>query len=51
MVWTDRLSGEIGDLLKPESELAHRIAAAVHLSVFDAEVEHILTQPQPTLES
>ena len=51
VVWTDRLSGSIGDLLQPESELAHRIAAAVHLSVFDAEVEHILTQPLPTLES
>ncbi|MDF0581799.1 adenylate/guanylate cyclase domain-containing protein [Bradyrhizobium yuanmingense] len=51
VVWTDRLSGNIGDLLQPESELAHRISAAVHLSVFDAEVEHILTQPLPTLES
>lgn len=51
VVWTDRLSGDVGDLLQPESELAHRIAAAVHLSVFDAEVEHILTQPLPTLES
>ena len=51
VVWTDRLNGEIGDLLKPESELAERIAQAVHLSVLDAEVEHILTQPLPTLES
>ncbi|KYK50366.1 hypothetical protein A1D31_39005 [Bradyrhizobium liaoningense] len=51
VVWTDRLGGNIGDLLQPESELAHRIAAAVHLSVFDTEVEHILTQPLPTLES
>jgi adenylate cyclase len=51
VVWSDRLNGEIGDLLKPESELAERIAQAVHLSVFDAEVEHILTQPLPTLES
>jgi adenylate cyclase len=51
VVWTDRLSGDVGDLLKPESELAHRIAQAVHLSVLDAEVEHILTQPLPTLES
>ena len=51
VVWTDRLSGEVADLLQPESGLAHRIAAAVHLSVFDAEVEHILTQPLPTLES
>jgi adenylate cyclase len=51
VVWTDRLSGQIGDLLQPESELAHRIAAAVHFSVFDAEVEHVMTQPLPTLES
>jgi adenylate cyclase len=51
VVWSDRLSGEIGDLLQPESELAHRIAQAVHLSVFDAEVEHVMTQPLPTLES
>jgi adenylate cyclase len=51
VVWTDRLSGEIGDLLQPESELAHRIAQAVHVSVFDAEVQNILTQPLPTLES
>jgi adenylate cyclase len=51
VVWTDRLSGQIGDLLQPESELAHRIAAAVHLSVVDAEVEHVMTQPLPNLES
>lgn len=51
VVWTDQISGDIGDLLRPESELAHRIAQAVHVSVFDAEVEHILTQPLPTLES
>ena len=51
VVWTDRLSGETTDLLRPESELADRIAQAVHTSVFDAQVEHILTQPLPTLES
>jgi class 3 adenylate cyclase/TolB-like protein/Tfp pilus assembly protein PilF len=51
VVWTDRVSGEIDDLLRPESELADRIARAVHFAVFDAEVEHILTQPLPTLES
>lgn len=51
VVWTDRLRGTISDLLEPESELADRIAQAVHLSVFDAEVEHVLTQPLPTLES
>ena len=51
VVWTDRLTGAIGDLLRPESELADRIARAAHFAVFDAEVEHILTQPLPTLES
>src|SRR5712671_336375 len=51
VVWTDRLSGEIGDLLRPESELADAIAKAVHFAILDAEVEHILTQPLPTLES
>lgn len=51
VVWTDRLTGDIDDLLQPESELAHRIAAAVHFSVFDAEVEHVMTQPLPTLAS
>jgi class 3 adenylate cyclase/TolB-like protein/Flp pilus assembly protein TadD len=51
VVWTDRLHGSVDDLLRPESELADRVARAVHLAVFDAEVEHILTQPLPTLES
>jgi adenylate cyclase len=51
VVWTERLNGEIGDLLRPESELADRVARAVHFAVFDVEVEHILAQPLPTLES
>jgi class 3 adenylate cyclase/TolB-like protein len=51
VVWTDRMNGQVGDLLQPESELAHRIASAVHLSVFETEVAHVLTQPLPTLES
>lgn len=51
VVWSDRLSGEVGDLMKAESELADRIAQAVHVAVFDTEVERIMTQPLPTLES
>jgi adenylate cyclase len=51
VIWTDRLYEEVEDLLRPESELANRIAKAVHFAVFDAEVEHILTQPLPTLAS
>lgn len=51
VVWSDRLSGQIGDLLQPESELAHRIAAAVYFSIFDTEVQRVMAQPLPTLES
>jgi class 3 adenylate cyclase/TolB-like protein len=51
VIWADRFSADVDDLLQPESELAHRIARAVHVAVFEAEVEHILTQPLPTLES
>jgi adenylate cyclase len=51
VIWTDRLNGPIEDLLRSESELADRIAQAAHFAVFEAEVEHILTQPLPTLES
>ncbi|VIO78290.1 hypothetical protein CI41S_62200 [Bradyrhizobium ivorense] len=51
VVWTDRIRGTVADLLQPDSELAQRIASAAHLAVFDAEVEHVLTQPLPTLES
>jgi class 3 adenylate cyclase/TolB-like protein len=51
VIWSDQLRGKIDDLLRPESELSDRIAQAVHFSVFEAEVEHILTQPLPTLES
>src|SRR4029078_8029115 len=51
VVWTDRLTGEIGDLLRPESELGNSIGQMVHLSLREPEVKHILTQPLPTLES
>jgi adenylate cyclase len=51
VVWTERLNGDIGDLLQSESELVDRIAKAVLLAVLDVEVGHILTQPLPSLES
>lgn len=51
VVWSDRVRGEVGDLMKAESELADRIAQAVHVAVFDTEVEHIMAQPLPTLAS
>ena len=51
VVWSDRLSGDIDDLLQPESALADRIAEAAQRALYDAEVHHILTQPLPSLES
>jgi len=51
VVWTERLNGDIGDLLQPESELADRIAQAMQLAVLDVEVEHILSHALPSLES
>jgi len=51
VVWQERLTGELEDLLQPESELANRIAQAVHLGVFDAELARVYAQPLPTLAS
>lgn len=51
VVWNDRLQAQVGDLLRPQSELADEIARAVHQGIFDTEVQHVLTQPMPTLES
>jgi adenylate cyclase len=51
VVWNDRFQGAVDDLLRPESEIAHRIADGAHRAVFDAEVERVFTQPLPTLSS
>jgi class 3 adenylate cyclase len=51
IVWADRLSGDVADLLQAESELLGRIAAATSRALIDAEVERSLTQPLPRLDS
>ena len=51
VVWADRLVGSIEDLLEAHSELAQQLAQAVHVAVFDAEMERVSTQPLPTLAS
>lgn len=51
VVWNDRLQAQIGDLLRPQSELADQIARSAHQAIFDTEVQHVLSQPMPTLES
>lgn len=51
VVWNERLQVQLDDLLQPRSELADQIAQAVHRSIFDTEVQHVRTQPMPTLES
>ena len=51
VVWSERLSGDVGDLLQEESELSHRIASAVHKAAMQSEVQNTLVKPLPTLES
>lgn len=51
VLWADRISGSIDDLLNPDSELAQKLALAVHVAIFDFEMQHVSTQPLPTLAS
>jgi TolB-like protein len=51
IVWADRLSGDVADLLQAQSELLSSIAASTSRALIDAEVERSLTQPLPRLDS
>jgi adenylate cyclase len=51
VVWSERIAGDVGDLLREESELSHRIASAVHNAIMQSEVQSTLIKPLPTLES
>jgi class 3 adenylate cyclase/TolB-like protein/Flp pilus assembly protein TadD len=51
VVWSQRLQGEIGDLLQAESELCHEIASMAHTAIMRAAVQRALVRPLPTLES
>lgn len=51
IVWADRITGLIDDLLQAQSELVNRLAAAVCRALIDEEVLQSLTQPMPRLDS
>lgn len=50
-LWAERLSGDLEDLFKVDSELGHAIAAAAHEAVMATEVHRAVTQPLPSLQS
>jgi len=51
VIWVERLTGSVGDLLQEHSELCNAIAGACHRAVLDTEAHAALTQPLPTLAS
>jgi adenylate cyclase len=51
VIWADRLSGDVGELMQVESELLSTISARVSRALIDTEVEHSLVQPMPRLDS
>jgi adenylate cyclase len=51
IVWSERISGSVADLLETQSELLQRIASAASRALIDAEVQRSLTQPMPRLDS
>ncbi len=51
IVWAERVSGNIMDLLETQSEILNRIATAATRALIDAEVQQSLVQPLPRLDS
>jgi TolB-like protein/tetratricopeptide (TPR) repeat protein len=51
VVWAERISVELRDLVQEESELAHRLCTGTLLSIQRTEVLRARTQPLPSLES
>lgn len=51
VVWTDRFSAEVGDLLQSESECAHHIALSCSMALLNSESEKARTQPVATLSA
>lgn len=49
--WSERITGEVRDLLQTDSELSQRLASAVHDAILHAEVQKALTRRLPTLQS
>lgn len=51
IIWAERISGDILDLLETQSELLNRIASAASKALVDREVQQSLVQPLPRLDS
>lgn len=51
IVWAERVSGDVGDLLQAQSELLNRIANVAHKTLVEGEVQRALVQPLPRLDS
>ncbi len=51
IVWAERLSGDIMDLLETQSEILNRVATAATRALIDSEVQQSLVQPLPRLDS
>lgn len=51
VVWVERLTGSIGDLLQERSETCNSIAGACHRAILDSEATSALLHPLPTLQS
>lgn len=51
VLWSDRLVGTLEDLFDPASVLAQQLALGVHAAIFDFEMQHVSTQPLPSLAS
>ena len=49
--WSERLAGDVGDLLQVESDLCGTIVKECYRTVLDTEVRLALTRPLPTLQS
>ena len=51
VLWTERLTGGLDDLFDPDSHLARQLALGVHVAIFALEMQHVTTQPLPSLAS
>lgn len=49
VLWSERLAGEVADLLQPASALCHEIASAAHLAILGRAVDQAMHRPLPTL--
>jgi adenylate cyclase len=49
LLWTERMSGEIADLLQPASEICNVIAKACHEAILNRAVQQAMYKPLPTL--